>query len=110
MKLRNLILKGLLCLLAVPGMTSGAVARDKGDEGRDHGKEHDIVREALRRGEVLPLGEILAIAEQHVPGDVIEVELESDRKQALVYEIKILTRTGRVREVRIDARTGQCSP
>ena len=41
-----------------------------------------------------------------MPGDVIEVELESDRKQALVYEIKILTRTGRVREVRIDARTG----
>ena len=63
MKLRNLILKGLLCLLAVPAMTSGAAARDKAEEGKDHhGKEHDIVREALRRGEVLPLAKILAIA------------------------------------------------
>jgi uncharacterized membrane protein YkoI len=48
---------------------------------------------------------ILAIANKEVPGDVIEVELE-DEREALVYEIKILTSTGRVREVKIDARTG----
>jgi uncharacterized membrane protein YkoI len=64
-----------------------------------------VVREALRRGEVLPLVKILEIANQQVPGDVIEVELE-DEKSALVYEIKILTSVGRVREVKIDARTG----
>ena len=37
--------------------------------------------------------------------DVIEVELE-DEGEALLYEIKILTSTGRVRELQIDARTG----
>ena len=63
------------------------------------------MREALQRGEVLPLVKILAIADQQVPGDVIEVELE-DEHGALVYEIKILTGNGRVREVKIDARTG----
>lgn len=68
-------------------------------------REHHAVREALRRGEVLPLVKILAIASKEVPGDVIEVELEQER-DALVYEIKILTGTGRVREVEIDARTG----
>lgn len=73
---------------------------------RDKKNEHNEVREALQRGEVLPLVKILAIANQQVPGDVIEVELE-DEKQALVYEIKILTSTGRVREVKIDARTGK---
>ncbi len=58
-----------------------------------------MVREASQRGEVLPLGaKILAIASEQVPGDVIEVELE-DEKKALVYEVKILTGTGRVREV-----------
>lgn len=73
---------------------------------RSKRSEHSAIREALQRGEVLPLAKILAIAHQHVPGDVIEVELE-DEKQALVYEIKILTGTGRVREVKIDARTGE---
>jgi uncharacterized membrane protein YkoI len=74
---------------------------------RKHRKPHDhtAVREALQRGEVLPLMKILAIASKEVPGDVIEVELE-DEREALVYEIKILTSTGRVREVKIDARTG----
>lgn len=68
-------------------------------------REHDAIREALQRGEALPLVRILAIAQQAVPGDVIEVELERKRG-ALVYEIKVLTGTGRVREVKIDARTG----
>ena len=82
------------------GMSTGLA--DK----RDKKNEHNVVREALQRGEVLPLEKILAIASQQVPGDVIEVELEN-KKQALVYEIKILTITGRVREVKIDARTGK---
>lgn len=72
----------------------------------DRKQEHNLVREALQRGEVLPLVKILAIANQQVPGDVIEVELE-DEHGALIYEIKILTGTGRVREVKIDARTGK---
>ena len=72
----------------------------------DKKNEHNAVREALQRGEVLPLEKILAIAQQQVPGDVIEVELE-DEKKLLVYEIKILTGTGRVREVKIDARNGK---
>jgi uncharacterized membrane protein YkoI len=74
---------------------------------RKHRKPHDhaAIREALQRGEVLPLVKILAIANKEVPGDVIEVELE-DEHEALLYEIKILTSTGRVREVKIDARTG----
>jgi uncharacterized membrane protein YkoI len=72
----------------------------------DKKKEHNEVREALQRGEVLPLVKILAIASEQVPGDVIEVELE-DEHGVLVYEIKILTGTGRVREVKIDARNGK---
>ena len=44
-------------------------------DGDDHAREHDAIREALQRGEVLPLVRILAIAQEKVPGDVIEVEL-----------------------------------
>ncbi len=71
----------------------------------DKKNEHTLVREALQRGEVLPLVKILAIASQQVPGDVIEVELENEQG-TLIYEIKILTGNGRVREVKIDARSG----
>ena len=90
----------VLCTLAA-GMNPGVVAGDN-----KKANEHDTIRGALQRGEVLPLLKILAIAEQQVPGDVIEVELENKHDTALVYEIKILTATGRVREVKIDARTG----
>lgn len=82
------------------GMSTGLAGE------KDKKSEHNVVREALQRGEVLPLTKILAIANEQVPGDVIEVELE-DEKKALIYEIKILTGTGRVREVKIDARTGK---
>ena len=95
-------LAGALCA-AVLGVAS--VVADDDEKGR-HEREHDEIRAALQRGEVLPLARILAIAQQQVPGDVIEVELESKRG-ALVYEIKVLTQSGRVREIKIDARNGK---
>ncbi|HEY6642057.1 PepSY domain-containing protein [Povalibacter sp.] len=67
--------------------------------------DRDSIRQALKRGEALPLVRILAIAQQAVPGEVIEVELERDDGK-LIYEIKVLTTKGRVREIEIDARTG----
>jgi uncharacterized membrane protein YkoI len=91
---------GALCatVLVVASVVAG------GDD-RDHAREHDAIRAALQRGEVLPLARILAIAQEKVPGDVIEVELESEHG-ALVYEIKVLAQSGRVREIKIDAKSG----
>jgi uncharacterized membrane protein YkoI len=100
MKSRNSATLVLLLTTLSLGLSTGLA--DK----RDKKNEHSVVREALQRGEVLPQVKILAIANRQVAGDVIEVELE-DEKGALVYEIKILTSTGRVREVKIDARSGQ---
>jgi len=75
------------------------------DDSAKHAREHEEMRAALKRGEVLPLARILAIAQEKVPGDVIEVELEN-KHGALIYEIKVLTESGRVREIKIDARQG----
>ncbi len=98
----NKTMIGVLCAALVLGMTAGVA----GDNDHLHlEREHDAIRAALQRGEVLPLAKILAIAQQHVPGDILEVELETERS-ALIYEIKVLTRSGRVREIEIDARTG----
>jgi uncharacterized membrane protein YkoI len=93
-------------VLVVAILTLGVAASFADDDDRErHAREHEEMRAALQRGEVLPLAKILAIAQEKVPGDVIEVELESKRG-ALVYEIKVLAETGRVREIKIDARKG----
>ena len=102
------ILRGMKNFLAGALCTAAArrrVGRGRRRRWRRDAREHDAIRGALQRGEVLPLAKILAIAQEKVPGDVIEVELESKR-DALVYEIKVLTQSGRVREIKIDARTG----
>lgn len=67
--------------------------------------EQDAIRKAVQRGELLPLPRILAIAQSKVPGDVVKVELEYE-SWGIKYEVKILTASGRVREVELNARTG----
>jgi len=89
----------IVVVLAVLGVASGVTAGDHKP------REQDAIRDALRRGEVLPLMQVLDIAAKHVPGDVIEVELEHEKK-LLIYEIKILSQQGHVRKLKIDARTG----
>ncbi|RZA10810.1 MAG: hypothetical protein EOP02_33630 [Proteobacteria bacterium] len=99
----------LLLALATLSSISLAQNRDKGSKP-DHKAEEKAAKkrsqdeaiQAMRRGEILPLARILEIANRHVPGDVIEVEYKGGPK----YEIKILTASGKVREVELDARTG----
>lgn len=73
--------------------------------GRGRGGDHDEAREAYEHGQALSLARILRLALRAVPGEVLEVELEREHGR-LVYEIEILARTGRVRKVILDARTG----
>ena len=68
--------------------------------------EQAQARAALQRGEILPLSRILAIAEKHAPGDVIKVKLEQEDNGRFEYELKVLSRTGRILEIELDARTG----
>ena len=67
--------------------------------------DHVEARALLQRGEILPLSRILPIVQQQVPGDVIEVELDHG-KHGWEYEVKVLTASGRVREVKLNARDG----
>jgi uncharacterized membrane protein YkoI len=82
--------------------TTGVLTVARSDDDRS---EHDAVREAVRRGEVLPLPQVLDIVEQRLPGEVLEVELEHEHGR-LIYEIKVLTEAGRVRKIEVDARNG----
>ena len=86
---------GILLALALPATT---LARDRDDQAE--------ALALLQRGEIMPLGAVLPIVQQNVPGDVIEVELDHDDDHGWEYEIKVLTANGRVREVKLNARTG----
>jgi len=92
---------------AVPAIAHGF------EKSHDHGQtkaerkraEQDAIRQAVQRGELLPLPRVLAIAQAKVPGEVVKIELEYE-SWGIKYEVKILTPSGRVREVEINARTG----
>jgi uncharacterized membrane protein YkoI len=94
-----------LAPLAVVAALSGALPTTPA-LARSDDDDHVAAREALRRGEILPLSQILAIVQRRVPGDVIDVELDRHHGQWR-YEVKVLTSTGRVREVKLNARTGE---
>ncbi len=88
----------LLILLCVP-----AIPPSQADP-----EDHESARRAVERGELRPLSEILIAVEKEFGARVLEVELERRKKTgALVYEIKILARDGRVLELEYDGRTGQ---
>lgn len=95
----NTIRHSLVMLpLALALAAGGAKAGDKK-------QNHEVARAALVRGDVLPLMKILAIAAQRAPGEVIDVELEEERGR-MKYDLKILTKGGRVLELELDAKTG----
>lgn len=104
MKNRLTWIAALIALsLVVPTTVDGAPKDDpKAIKKAQKKRAQDEAMSALRRGEILPLVEILRISTSHVQGDVIEVEF----KGGPVYEVKILTPSGTVREVKLDARSG----
>lgn len=93
----------LLLVAAAAAMLAPGEAQAR--RGRGRGGDHDEARHALEDGEALPLSQILPLAIRAIPGEVLEVELEREHGR-LVYEIEILARSGRVRKVILDARTG----
>lgn len=93
----------LVCLLMLTAATAPAHAERSRDRGRS---DQDAAREALRRGEVMPLSAILAIVDRRAHGQVMAVELEREQGR-LVYEIDVLSDAGRMIDLWLDARTGE---
>lgn len=91
-----------IALAAMVSLTSYATAAFADDDAQDQAR----ARAAVARGEALPVSRILEIAQREVPGQVIEVELDWDDDR-LEYDVKVLTASGRVREVEIDAGNGR---
>ncbi len=64
--------------------------------------DHERARQALERGEVLPLRAILDKIARDYPGEVVEVELERERG-TWIYEIELIGADGRLVKLEIDA-------
>lgn len=90
---RSLLLAALAWVVA-----SGVASAD--DDRDDHERAHRAVAE----GKALPLSDILAALRPSLDGEVIEVEHEA-KGGRLLYELKVLSRSGRVREIYVDAAT-----
>lgn len=96
----------LTCQAVATSFSGPAIARSSPEDKKARKRaEQEAIRLAVARGEVLPMPRLLAIAREKVAGEVVEVEFEA-KKRSIVYEVKILTPSGRVREVELDARTG----
>lgn len=93
---KPILLLALAAFVAVP-----VFASDKDDKD-----DQRAASEALARGEILPIIRVLGIATTRVPGDVLKVKLERE-SYGFKYEVKVLARNGRVREIEINARTGR---
>jgi uncharacterized membrane protein YkoI len=106
--LRRRVSAVLLLTAMVPAMSW---ADRLGHNGEDHARhDHDRARHALAQGEVRPIAEILRRVEAEVPGEVIEVELERDKRGAQTrwrYELKLIAPDGRLLEVLVDAPTAE---
>jgi uncharacterized membrane protein YkoI len=86
----------VLLLAALPGAAPPARADD----------DHERARLAVQRGEILPLEEILRRLPLAADERLLEVEVERD-DGIWIYEIEVVSPSGRVREFEVDARDGR---
>ena len=111
--MRGMSHKPIHCRLPVVmlGLLLCAPARaDRFGDGGSRRHDHEHAHQALARGEVRPLAEILARVATEVPGEVVDVEFEREQWRGAkrwVYELKIIVADGHLLEVLVDAATGR---
>ena len=81
----------LICALASPILASG---------------DHDAARDAVRQQQIIPLAEIIPDILNEFDARLLEAEFERE-DGAFVYELELITSSGRMIEVMVDAATGE---
>ena len=93
-RLRRL-LPGVLLLCALGAGGEPAVHED-----------HDLARQALESGQVLPRATVLGKLAHEAPGQVLKVEFEREDGR-FIYEIRLLQNDGRMAKLKVDAVDGR---
>lgn len=68
--------------------------------------DHELARQALQAGKVLPLRTVLDQVERSYNGQVIKVEFEHDDGH-FIYELRLLHPNGEVSKLKVDAMDGR---
>ncbi|WP_130469881.1 PepSY domain-containing protein [Candidatus Magnetaquicoccus inordinatus] len=97
------LLSGVLFGGALLGfdVSLGSLWADRGEHG-----DHDRARHLMRKGEILPLEQIVSGLAQHGKGRLLAVELQQKQGQ-WIYEIQYMDEQGRLLEEGYDARSGR---
>jgi uncharacterized membrane protein YkoI len=74
-------------------------------DGDDRGA-HELARQALEQGRVLPLRAVLEKIERDYQGQALKVEFERDDGR-FIYEIRLLQSDGRMAKLKVDAVDGR---
>ena len=81
----------LLCGLVNPALAS---------------EDHDDARDAVRQQQVIPLADIVPRILAEFDARLLEAEFEREHG-SFVYELELITESGRMIEVMVDAATGE---
>ena len=72
----------------------------------DGRRDHERARRALEEGRARPLADILTQVRGRLGGEVIDVEFDRENGR-YIYELKVITPAGQLREVHVDALTAE---
>jgi uncharacterized membrane protein YkoI len=95
-----------LCLAAVVLSSLPSWADSDGEHDDHYEHDHDRALKAVRKGEVMPLEKVLTLVRTKYKGTVVHTKLQREHG-VWMYELKILDRNGRMREVYGNAKTGK---
>ncbi len=100
--------RSLALALALTLAGSGAAYPGDDREARRRGdrRDHERARRALEEGRARPLADILTQVRDRLGGEVIGVEFDSEDGR-YIYELKVITPAGQLREIHVDALTAE---
>lgn len=90
-------------LAAFAGLVLLVPAAHADDDARDQA----LARKALLEGRIQSLADITAKVKTKLPGTILGVELEVEDDGRFVYEFDVVDSAGRLKEVDVDAATGE---
>ena len=93
----------------VVGTGGGAPRADDEGSGDKKRRDHEIARKALVSGEIRPLEAVIAEVRSSVPGEIVGIELEKHQGR-WTYKIKVITPSGAMQRVLVDARSNGEAP
>ena len=105
MRYRFILLTAIALALS-EGQASRLAAQDNAHVTAGDARDEDRALHAVQKGEILPLGRVIASLHDAIPGEISGVELENENGR-WIYEFKVISAEGRMLEVRVNAKTGQ---